>query len=782
VLLFEMLAGRVPFEAETPMAVLFKQIQDPPPPLTSVRPDLHYSLEAVLLRALAKDPADRYPSMHAFLSAWKSAYSEASTPSGVLHAPVMAPEVIAAKQSGMPSVASIQPDSGSVPVVLPAKRNFRMAVMIPLALLFCLVAGAVFVIFGLRVYRSRQTSARVPAPARTQQPVPGQTAPVEIPVTPAGAAASWSGANTVYAIAFNGDSVLAAGEGGITIWNRKDGSSKQISTAGGLPGGVVLSILVDNDGSIWAGTDNGLAHLNASQQTVYSAADGLDSEYIITLARSGGRLFAGTQYSSKQGGGLLELNGASWQPVAGFPSSDKPAAGLVSSNVRQVVVDAHSNVWVATEQGIARLDDKNQWTVFSSANGLQDENIYTIYADRSNDIFAGAANGVVEKFNPDKGVFESYATLSDRGLSDVYGILQDKNGNLWFSGGVVARFDPSTKTWTNFGPTDGSFPASSARALAMDDRGDLYFGTYEQGLVHFSNAKFDTRMVPNRPRFGEYDRIIPAPGGKLVFVQVYASGADEFDPAGNLWTAVPSEQNVPRAFDAHGQMWSGGWDGLWIFGAGKTTHLSTDLGLPSNQVNAVVFGADGTAYIATAAGIAVFDGATVTDVYGVAKNGLASDEVSTLFMATDGSLWAGTSGGFSRRQPDGKWQNFTAQGLFGGFADSFPAFAQDHDGNIWVATNNDGVYRFSNGAWKRLRSTDPGVGLPSDDITSITVAPDGALWFGSNGQGAVRFDGKAWKAYGMGDGLIDVHVNDIYASPDGSMWFTTGGGISHLTP
>lgn len=56
VMLYEMLSGRVPFESDTTMGVLLKHIQEPPPPV----PELPASLQTVLMRALAKDPAERY--------------------------------------------------------------------------------------------------------------------------------------------------------------------------------------------------------------------------------------------------------------------------------------------------------------------------------------------------------------------------------------------------------------------------------------------------------------------------------------------------------------------------------------------------------------------------------------------------------------------------------------------------------------------------------------------------------------------------------------------------
>jgi hypothetical protein len=60
VVLFEMLTGRVPYEAETPMAVVLKHITDPLPLPRTLDPSIPESVEAVILRALAKNPDDRY--------------------------------------------------------------------------------------------------------------------------------------------------------------------------------------------------------------------------------------------------------------------------------------------------------------------------------------------------------------------------------------------------------------------------------------------------------------------------------------------------------------------------------------------------------------------------------------------------------------------------------------------------------------------------------------------------------------------------------------------------
>src|SRR5262245_29585232 len=62
VVLYEMLTGQVPFDAETPMAMLTKHVYEPPPPPRTLNPALSPVVEAMLLRALEKDPGQRYQS------------------------------------------------------------------------------------------------------------------------------------------------------------------------------------------------------------------------------------------------------------------------------------------------------------------------------------------------------------------------------------------------------------------------------------------------------------------------------------------------------------------------------------------------------------------------------------------------------------------------------------------------------------------------------------------------------------------------------------------------
>lgn len=69
VVLFELLCGKKPYTASSPLGVLKRQLSEPLPRVSSYRPDLPADVETVLFKALAKEPQDRYPSMGDFIAA-----------------------------------------------------------------------------------------------------------------------------------------------------------------------------------------------------------------------------------------------------------------------------------------------------------------------------------------------------------------------------------------------------------------------------------------------------------------------------------------------------------------------------------------------------------------------------------------------------------------------------------------------------------------------------------------------------------------------------------------
>lgn len=80
VILYEIFTGQLPFEHENPLDLALKHVNDPPPAPRSLRPEIGPLVEAVILKALAKKPEDRYPSGNALYLALEKAVRAADQP------------------------------------------------------------------------------------------------------------------------------------------------------------------------------------------------------------------------------------------------------------------------------------------------------------------------------------------------------------------------------------------------------------------------------------------------------------------------------------------------------------------------------------------------------------------------------------------------------------------------------------------------------------------------------------------------------------------------------
>ncbi len=80
VMLYEMVVGQVPFSADTPFSIIHDHIYTPLPLPQSINPGVPEPVQRVLLKALAKERADRYETVGDLVAAFKSAWNEAGVP------------------------------------------------------------------------------------------------------------------------------------------------------------------------------------------------------------------------------------------------------------------------------------------------------------------------------------------------------------------------------------------------------------------------------------------------------------------------------------------------------------------------------------------------------------------------------------------------------------------------------------------------------------------------------------------------------------------------------
>ncbi|MCP4535648.1 MAG: SUMF1/EgtB/PvdO family nonheme iron enzyme [Chloroflexi bacterium] len=207
-LLYEITTGRLPFDAESPISLALKHISEEPTPPRQHAPHLPQAVEAVILRALAKDPVDRFPTAQEMVDALRQAWAQdeveseetvlslASLPGGPpppppppvdqpspISQPVEEPvltEVISSR-SQPPSRGHLSGDetlSQDEPPPTEKRRNWLLWAGLPILFLIILIAFLAGKQRGVPVAVASVTpSPTSPAPIATKPPTPTETQP-----------------------------------------------------------------------------------------------------------------------------------------------------------------------------------------------------------------------------------------------------------------------------------------------------------------------------------------------------------------------------------------------------------------------------------------------------------------------------------------------------------------------------------------------------------------------------------------------------------------------------
>jgi serine/threonine-protein kinase len=165
--LYEMLTGRPPFEAENPVAVAFQHVHEAPRPPSSLVPSIPPALEAVVLRAMEKDPAGRFPSV----TDMTAALDEGTAPIPSVASTRPLPPVGAAH----PSTASgtPTPPTETLPRRVdrpPRRRRTAMVLVLVLVAVLALLGGLAFALFGGETPAGRGGTTGSPSASASPSP------------------------------------------------------------------------------------------------------------------------------------------------------------------------------------------------------------------------------------------------------------------------------------------------------------------------------------------------------------------------------------------------------------------------------------------------------------------------------------------------------------------------------------------------------------------------------------------------------------------------------------
>jgi len=179
IVLYEMLAGKQPFTAETPMQVVLKHMTAPVPALSSFNPNLPPELDAVMLHALEKEPGQRYASAREFYEDFTRVLRGEEPLTPVRTNTPMPPSAAVSAPSSTKTEAATPEAAAPYTATVPLQPTIvTQSATSPLLLLggFAIIALLLVVVVALLLNFSR--------PAATPEPTPLPTSVVAAPTLP----------------------------------------------------------------------------------------------------------------------------------------------------------------------------------------------------------------------------------------------------------------------------------------------------------------------------------------------------------------------------------------------------------------------------------------------------------------------------------------------------------------------------------------------------------------------------------------------------------------------
>jgi diguanylate cyclase (GGDEF)-like protein len=279
--------------------------------------------------------------------------------------------------------------------------------------------------------------------------------------------------------------------GGLSIFDASGEWLRSWTNRNGLPGDRVLSLAQGPTGDMYAGTDTGaISRFNARGVLLqtYGPKSGYLADRVSAMAVDHeGRLWAiGT-------GGCFRTRSPLNEEKPHFDRFDVP--GIASQSVfRDVLVDDHGLVWIASSRGLARFDGKN-WRILTARDGLESADLGVV-SQAQGSIWIGYrdALGMTRLQGPK--LSPSHITMQD-GLhsNQIYAIKPDLKGRIWVSTDSGVDVLESGR-WRHYGSEDGLiWNDTDSLALSIDSDDSVWIGT-SAGLSKFAQPEFPIKEQP----------------------------------------------------------------------------------------------------------------------------------------------------------------------------------------------------------------------------------------------------------------------------------------------
>lgn len=524
----------------------------------------------------------------------------------------------------------------------------------------------------------------------------------------------------------------------------------------------IIDIEEDKDENIWIGTNKGLTKLNPKEEifTHYIKREKINSEKISAIFKDKeNNLWVGT---SDSGLSKYDKKKDKFIPIE---------AKLTSKEITIIDEDSKGNLWIGTKYGLNKLDKKTK-DVKSYLYHEDDDKtlsgnyINTICEDKYGDIWIGTRDSGISKI--DKKRDEIIRYLKDEsdsysiGSNNITSIIEDKNDTLWIGSnqGGLAKYDRKKNHFVKrlgYPRDEGSNKQNNILELYQDRTGLIWVGLEYGGVSRFN---------------------------PLASFQNYIS-EEAFDNSMN-------DKNILSIYeDDKDLIWAGTKNG----GVNKldiekrsVEYYKHDINnkntIPSNTVNHIIKDSEGLMWFGTDNGIGILDNNTgKIDRYLDLKSrtDLKSNNISHILEDSSKNMWIGTEAGlieYDKGKDESRYYTKENSNLSG---NHITTLYEDSDNNIWIGTFHDGLSKFDKKKKEfKLYKNNPKDKntISNDQIKSIVEDDRGNLWIGtSNGLNKLDKKTENFKVFTEKDQFKSNFISGILKH-DNYLWISSNEGIS----
>jgi signal transduction histidine kinase/ligand-binding sensor domain-containing protein len=303
------------------------------------------------------------------------------------------------------------------------------------------------------------------------------------------------------------------------------------NTGTGLSNNYVKSFFADRENNVWIGTfGGGLDQLIDPVFTLYTNNDGLPSSNITALCKDGNHsLWIGSPK------GIVKLRFSEYKQN-NLDSKEIFSKGIPEGPINTMCLEGPDFLLLGTEDnGIWRFNKKthacSRW-FYSPVNILQNK-IHHIVTDHHHATWIATEDGV---FKIDSGSGKTAHYNMESGLlhNKVYSIFVDAKNSIWFAthgSGLSSYQNGAIKNYTS--PHESS--GIDINCFEQDSAGNLWIGTYGQGIYIFNGSNFIRKFTIKAGLGSNYCYTIIRDKNNALWIG-HKNGISKYDPRKKIFT------------------------------------------------------------------------------------------------------------------------------------------------------------------------------------------------------------------------------------------------------